>query len=106
MAENLSTISKKIEEFNESTEKLGEVIEKSQSENNIPQPSSERTPPHQPIENNEGVIYDTESEKTLKNMKSFTGSFKTIEDRERGWIWNGYPIEIPGGTEVEINDNT
>ena len=29
--------------------------------------------------------------------------FKTNEDPERGWIWNGYPIKTIGGTEVEIN---
>ena len=38
-------------------------------------------------------------------MKNNTGFLKTNEDPERGWIWNGYPIKILGGTEVEINDN-
>ena len=38
-------------------------------------------------------------------MKNNTGFFETNEDPERGWIWNGYPIKILGGTEVEINDN-
>ena len=47
----------------ETTQKLGEVIKKSQPENNIPQPAIEHTP-HQPIEINEGVIYDTELENT------------------------------------------
>ena len=83
---------------------MGEVIEKSQPENNIPQPSIEDATPHQPIENNEGVIYDTELENTLENMKNNTGSFKTTEDPEHDLIWIGYPIKILGGTEVEIND--
>ena len=51
------------------------------------------------------MIYDTELENTLKNMKNNTGFFKTIEDQEHGWMWNGYPVEILGGTEVQINDN-
>ena len=105
LAESLSPITKKLEEVNESTKKLGEVIEKSQPENHIPQPSIEHTTPYQPIEYNEWVIYDTELENTLKNMKNNTGFFKTNEDRERGGIWNGYRIKILGGTEVEINDN-
>ena len=106
LAESLSPITKKLEEVNESTEKLAYiVVEKSQTENNVPQPALEHTQPLQPIENNEGVIYDTEVENTLKNMKNNTGFFKTNEDRERGWIWNGYPIKILGATEVEILDN-
>ena len=51
------------------------------------------------------MIYDTEIEKTLKNLKNNTGFLKTNEDLQRGWIWNGYPIKILGGTEVQINDN-
>ena len=38
-------------------------------------------------------------------MKKNTGFFKTNEDPEHGWIWNGYPNKKLGGTEVEINDN-
>ena len=56
---------------------MGEVFEKSQPENNIPQPAIEHNPPHQPIENKEGVIYETEIENTLKNMNSITGLSKT-----------------------------
>ena len=58
-----------MEEVNEITKKLGELIENSQAENNIPQPAIEYTPLRQPIENNEGVIYDVELENTLMNMK-------------------------------------
>ena len=36
-------------------------------------------------------------------MTGNTGFFKTYYDRERGWMWNGYPIKISSGTEVEIN---
>ena len=37
-------------------------------------------------------------------MTEHTGFFKTIEDQEHGWMRNGYPVEILGGTEVQIND--
>ena len=37
-------------------------------------------------------------------MKNKTGSFQTYEDQEHGWMWNGYPIKILGGTEVETKD--
>ena len=105
LAESLSPITKKLEKFNETTKKMGEVIEKSQPENITPQAAIEHSQHHQPIEKIEGVIYDTELENTLKNMKNKTGLCRTNENRERGWIWNGYLGKIIGGTEVEINDN-
>ena len=37
-------------------------------------------------------------------MKNKTSPFQTYEDPEDCWLWNGYPINITGGTEVEIND--
>ena len=83
---------------------MGEVIAKPKPENNIPQPSIEHTPPHQPIENNEGVIYDTELEHTLKNMKNITEFFEINENPKCGWIRNGYHIKKLGGTQVEIYD--
>ena len=58
---------------------MGEVIETSQTENNTPQTAIEHTPPSQPIENNESVIYDTGLENTLKNMKKNTGFFKHMK---------------------------
>ena len=102
LAESLSPITKKIDEVKEYTEKLGEIVKESQSE--APQLTIENTPNHQPVDNNEGVIYDVELEKTLEKMIITTGFFKKYCDRERGWIWNGYPIKVLGGKEVEIND--
>ena len=78
---------------------MGELIE-----NNKPQPAIEHTPPPQPIENNEGVISDTELGFITKNMKNNTGFFQTYEDQEHGWMWNGYPVKILDGTEVRINE--
>ena len=71
------------------------------TENKKPQPAIEHTPPHQPIEKIEGVIYDTE----LKNMKNNSDFFQTFEYQEHGWMQNEYPIKIIGGTEVQIKDN-
>ena len=105
LAESLSLITKKLDDVKETTQKIGEVSEKSQLENNKPQPASENTPHHQPIENNEGVINDTELKNTLMNMKNNAGFLETIEDKERGWMWKGHPVEILGETIVQTNDN-
>ena len=53
LAESLKPITKKLE-VNEGTQKLGDVIKESNSENenNTPQPAIENTLNHQPIENN------------------------------------------------------
>ena len=110
LAESLSPITKRIDEVKESTEKLGDVIKESQPQTpqlaieNTPQPAIENNTAPQPIENNEGRVYDVELENTLKNMTTNTGFFKTYYDRERGWIWNGHPVKMICGTEVEIND--
>ena len=103
LAESLSTIAKKLDEVKETTQKLGEVIEKPQPEKNIPQPAIEHTQPLRSIENNEGVIYDAEFENTFNKMKIKTGSFQTYENLLHGWMWNGHPVKTSGGTEVEIN---
>ena len=59
LAECLSPIIKKIDEVEKSTQKLvGEIVKKSQPE--TPQLTIENTLNHQPIDNNEGVIYDVE----------------------------------------------
>ena len=65
LAENLSPILKKLDVINESTQKLGENIKESNSENETPQLAIEKTQNDiQP-----GVIYDTLLENTLSNMK-------------------------------------
>ena len=105
LAESLSPITKNLVEVKEATEKLGDVVKESQPE--TPQLAIETIPKtHQPIEINEGNIYDVELEKTLRNMeKDNTGFFKTHHDSQRGWMLNNYPIRTPGGTQIEIDDN-
>ena len=102
LAKSLAPITKKFDEVKVTTQKIREIIEKSQAKNIIPRPAFEHTPHHQPLENKEGVVYDTEIQNTLKNMKINTGFFQTFEDPENGWMWNEYPVKISCGTEVEI----
>ena len=110
LSESLSPITKKLDEtskklsdvIKESTENLGNVIK----ENNTPQLVLENTPTtQQPIENNEGEVYDVELENTLNKMNDNTGFFKTIYDPQRGWILNNYPIKMLGGSKIEINEH-
>ena len=100
LAENLSPITKKLEKVNATPKQLGEVFEKSQPSNIIPQPAIESTPYSQPIENKEGMIYDTELENTLKNTTNNTGFFQTYENQKHDWMWNRYLGKKLGGTEV------
>ena len=62
---------------------MWEVTKKLQPENHTTQTVIEHTP--QPIENNEGVIYDTELENTLKKMTNNTGFFSNIW-RPKTWF--------------------
>ena len=72
---------------------------------NTPQPAIENTPIHQPIEDNEGRVYDVQLENTLNKMTDNTGFFKTHYDQQRGWVINNIPIKSPGGTRIEVNEN-
>ena len=105
LAESFSPITKKLSEINETTKKVGKVIEKSQPENYIPQPAIEHTPPPQPVKNNESVIYDVELEITSMNLKK-QKEFFNIEERDNGDIvWNGFSVEKIGGIKIKINEN-
>ena len=82
LAENLSPVTKKLDEVKEFSQKPRKLNGKSQLANSIPQPAIAHTQPHLPIKNKEGVIYDVESGNTLNNMKKNIGFFK-IEDRDK-----------------------
>ena len=110
LAESLSPITDKLEEtrknlgevIKESTQIIGNVIK----ENNTTQVAIENTPTtQQPIEINEGVIYDVELESTLSKKKDNTGFFKSSHNSQLGWMIKNFPIKMIGGTKVEINDN-
>ena len=102
LAEFLNPITKRIDEVKETTEKVGDVFKEVQPK--TPQLAFENTPAPQPIENNEGRIYEVELENFLKNMEKNIGFFKTYHDPQRGWMLNNYPIEVSTGTKVKIND--
>ena len=102
---------------NNKGEKIGELIKKSEQETpqlaientqtqpETPQAAIENTLAPQPVENNEGVIYDVELENTLNNMKNIAGFFK-IEERDNGDIfWNGFQVEKIGGNKNKIHEN-
>ena len=75
LAESLSPITKKVDEVNETTQKLGDVIMESQPE--TPQRAIETAPTDQPIEKDGGVIFEVELEITWKNFEDNNGFFKT-----------------------------
>ena len=108
LSEALNPVTKKLDE---STSKIGDAIKEStQNLGNVikettPQLAIENTPIHQPIEDNEGRIYDVKLENTLNKKVDNTGFFKTHYDRQRGWMLNNLPVKSCGGTEVEIKDN-
>ena len=116
LAESLSPITKRLDLVeNNKGEKIGELIKKSEQETPAientqaqperPQAAIENTLAPQPVENNEGVIYDVELENTLNNMKNNAGFFK-IEERDNGDVfWNGFPVEKLGGKRIQINEN-
>ena len=110
LAESFSSITTKLDEtskklsdiIKESTQNLGNVIKN----NNTPHLARENTPTtQQPIENNEGNIYDVELGNTLNKTKDNTGFFKTQHKPLSGWILNIFSIGTPGGSEVENSGN-
>ena len=117
LAESLSPITEKLDEtsknlgdaIKESTLNLGNVIKENNTPQsaieNTPQPAIENNPTQQPIENNEGDIYDVELENTLNKMTDNTGFFKTHYDQQRGWMLNNIPIKSPGGTKIQVDEN-
>ena len=77
LAESLSPNTEKLDEVKNSTQDLGDVIKESQPE--TPQLAIENSPTtYQPIENNEGTIYDVEMEKLLSKMTDNTGFLNFI----------------------------
>ena len=103
LAENLSPITKKLDEVKETTRKIGETVK----ENNTPQLAIEKTYSAIPIENEQmqpSVLYDTALENTLNKKKNNSVFFK-VEERDNGAItWNGFPTEKMGGNKLKTNE--
>ena len=111
LAESLSPVTEKLDEVNESTQEVGDIIKNNNTfqltiENTpITHQPKENTPTtHQPLENNKGMIYDVELENTLKKITDNTGFHKTYHDPQCGWTTNNHPIKMLRGTNVEINE--
>ena len=105
LAESLSPITKKLHEFDKSTQQIGDVIKESQQE--TPQLAIENTHKVIPIENEQiqpGVIYDTSLENTLHKRKNNTGLFNIEESDDGDIFWNGFPVEKIGGNKFKINE--
>ena len=81
-AESLSPITKKLTEVKESTQKVGDIVRKS----NTPRQAIENTHNALPIENEQilpGVTNDTSLEKTVSNLKE-QKRFFNIEEGDYG----------------------
>ena len=103
LADNLSPITKKLDEVREFTQKLGDVIK----ENNTPQLATENTHSALPIENEQiqpGVIYDTSLENTLSMMENNTGFLNIEERNDYDKFCKGFPFEKMGEIKRGIKE--
>ena len=98
LAESLSPIIKKLDEVNESTQELGDVIKKLQPSQNIKtilQNSESQTP----------AIDNTSTSQSIRDTLSFTKRSKTffkLEQEGKKVIWNKIPIIPQGENRVSI----
>ena len=107
LAESLSPITKKLDEVNKSTPKIGGVFKESQQK--TPQLAIENTHKALPIQNEQiqpGVIYDTSLESTLNNMKNNTGFFNIKESDDGDIFWNGFLVEKLGGNKLRKREDS
>ena len=81
LAENLSPVTQNMEKSDKSTQKLGEVTQKSNSENKTPDLAIEnvQTQPAIQQDSHPGILYDTSLEITSTNMISANNFFKIRE---------------------------
>ena len=107
LAESLKPITKRLDLIeNNKGETIGDIIKKSQEE--TPAIENTETQPETPaIENTQtqpGVLYEVSLENTLTNMKNKEkGFFKIREDKYGQRYWNGIPVNISGGSRIEID---
>ena len=112
LAETLSPITKKLEEVNKSTEKVGDVIKKSNSEN---ENNQEIVPVEieSEVENiqtnlralSNSSMFNDQMTKTLGRLMSSAISLK-ITSTPSGATILGVPIYTLGGDRMQIKDNT
>ena len=119
LAESLSPLTKRLDLIeNNKGEKIGDIIKKSESESETLAIENTQTQPETPaIENTQtqpetpaieniqtqpGVLYDVSLENTLTNMKNKEKGFFKITEENGQRYWNGKPVNIPGGSKIEI----
>ena len=111
LAESLSPITKKLEEVNKSTKKIGDVIKESNSENEKNQEivPVEIESEDENIQTNLGAlpnssIFSDQMTKTLGRLMSSANSLK-ITSSPSGAKILGVPIYTLGGDRIQIKDN-
>ena len=111
LAESLSPITKKLEEVNKSTKKIGDVIKGSNSENEKNQEivPVEIESEDEDIQTNlralpNSSIFSDQMTKTLGRLMSTTNSLKIISTPSGASIL-GVPINTLGGDRIQIKDN-
>ena len=94
LAESLSPITKKLDTINESTQKIGELVRKSNVEDgNTQTPAIENT-------NISRSLLDT-----LTDMKGNKNFLKLVEDDDDGKVfWNKIPIKAIGDNKIKIKN--
>ena len=103
LAESLPPITKKLEESYNYTQKVGDIIKETNSENETPQLAIEITQygSHPGV-----VLYDAALENTFPNTEKKQKGFFKIEERDNGDLfWNDIPIEILDDSTLEINED-
>ena len=111
MAESLSPITKKLEEVNKSTKKIGDVIKESNSENE----NNQEIVPVEIESEDENIqtnlralpnssIFSDQMTKTLGRLMSSANSLK-INSTPSGATILGIPIYTLGGDRIQIKDN-
>ena len=111
LAESLSPITKKLEEVNKSTKKIGDVIKESNSENENDQEivPVEIESEDENIQTNlralpNSSIFSDQMTKTLGRLMSSANSLK-IKSTPSGTTILGIPIYILGGDRIQIKNN-
>ena len=111
LAESLSPITKKLEEVNKSTKKIGEVIKESnsESENNQAIVPVEIESEDENIQTNLRALpnismFSDQMTKTLGRLMSSANSLKIISTPSGASIL-GVPINTLGGDRIQIKDN-
>ena len=96
LAESLGPITKKLEEINESTQKVGDIIKESNSENNNIQTNLKSLP--------NSSNFSISMRQMLGSLMNSHNSLKIIQDEFRQAKILGVAIQISGADTIKINE--